>query len=524
MDSLLKSIPKKSEVVKGLKGRERKLALLKWRKLKRAVKLAIKEQNAKLPQETNGAAVAGIRLLTLVKSITINYSLTNNSRLPGYMDSTKLLGENLSSRQPGFAYIFGKMPTEQWLEQKARQHIISEDPQFNDYYSRTYTEGLNLSAELEPVKDLIIDLTATKSFNKNYSELFKDTAGTGNFEHLSPYSAGGFTVSYASFKSLFSKSSSGKVSAEFKNFSDYRTIISKRLAAQNSYYNGTTSDDGYATGYGRYAQNVLIPAFIAAYTGKSPDKVGLVKEDNPDIKTNPLGSIFPKPNWTINYSGLNRLGNLSNIFSGITITNAYNGSLAMNSFTSALNFQDPLMRGEPAFIDSTSGNYVPYFLIPNITISENFEPLIGLNLTLVNQSNIQFQYSKSKTLSLSLIDYQVSESDQTSYQLGFNIVKHNVNLPFAPKPKLKKGQPKGVGNDLSFGLNMSMTNQFTSNTTLDQTSNYSTGGQKVWMFSPSVNYVLNNRINLRLFLYATANCSIHFYCAANNGYQCRVGN
>lgn len=503
IDSLTKSIPKRADVVKGLKGHARKLALRRWRKLKQEIRLAIKAENAKQPKEAGEAAVAGVRLLTLVKSITVNYSLTNNSRLPGYMDSTKILGDNLSSRQPGFGYIFGKMPTRQWLDEKARQHIITEDPLFNDLYSQTYTQGLNISAELEPIRDLTIQLTATRSFNKNYTELFKDTAGTGNFEHLTPYSAGGFTVSYASFTSLFSKSSSGVVSSTFKNFSDYRHIISGRLAALNPYASTASTSDGFAAGYGRYAQNVLIPAFLAAYTGKSPDKIGLVQENSPDIKSSPLGDIVPKPNWNIMYSGLSRVGDLSNIFSSITLTNAYSGSLAMNSFTTALNFQDPLMRGQPAFIDSVSGNYVPYFLIPNITISESFEPLVGVNVTMVNQSNFQFQYIKSKTLSLSLIDYQVSESDQTSYQLGFNLVKHNVNLPFLPKPKLKKGRPKGVGNDLTFGLTMSMTNQFTSNTILDQASNYSTGGQKVWMFSPSVNYVLNNRFNFKLFFTQT---------------------
>ncbi|HEY0298254.1 MAG TPA: cell surface protein SprA, partial [Arachidicoccus sp.] len=435
IDSLLKSIPTKSQVVKGLKGRARKLALLRWRRLKKQIHLAIKQQNAKQAQQTSGAVVAGVRLLTLIKNITVDYSLTNNSRLPGYMDSTRALGEDLGSHQPGFAYIFGKMPTRQWLDQKAQQHILSTDPEFNDVYSRAYTQGLNISATLEPIRDLTIDVTASKSFNKNYSELFKDTAGNGNFEHLSPYSAGGFSVSYASFSSLFSKSSSGTISTAFQQFSNYRQIISNRLASQNPYYSGGTSADGFATGYGRYAQNVLIPAFLAAYTGKSPDKVSLVEDENPSIKTNPLGNILPRPNWSLTYSGLNRVGNLSNIFSNITLTNAYNGNLSMNSFTSALNFQDPLMRGAPSFIDSTSGNYVPYFLIPNITISENFQPLIGMNVTLVNQSNIMFQYSKSKQLSLSLVDYQVSESDATSYQFGFNLVKHNANLPFIPKPK-----------------------------------------------------------------------------------------
>jgi len=186
----------------------------------------------------------------------------------------------------------------------------------------------------------------------------------------------------------------------------------------------------------------------------------------------------------------------------------------MNSFTSALNFQDQLMKGMPSFIDTISGNYVPYFIIPNITISESFSPLTGINITFPNQSTLSFQYSRTKMLSLSLIDYQVSEANTTEYALNFNIVKHNVKLklPFVmpnlskiPILKLsgdnnnKNNNTTGVGNDLSFGLSLAMSDQFTSNTTLDQASNYSTGGQKVFSFQPSINYIINNRFNIRLF-------------------------
>ena len=101
----------------------------------------------------------------------------------------------------------------------------------------------------------------------------------------------------------------------FKQFSDFRQIISQRLAASNPYYTGGTDADGFAAGYGRYAQNVLIPAFLAAYTGKSPNSIALVSDKNTNIKDNPLGSIMPLPNWTVTYTGLTKLGDLSKIFS-----------------------------------------------------------------------------------------------------------------------------------------------------------------------------------------------------------------
>ncbi|HTN38049.1 MAG TPA: cell surface protein SprA [Arachidicoccus sp.] len=502
LDSLIKNLPSRKTVIKGLKGRERKAALTNWRRMKSAIRMAKLAINKKQVVRTSKAVSAAVRLLTMIKSISVTYSTGYTSRLPGYMDSTRALGQDWHSGQPGLGYIFGKQPTKAWLEAKARDHVLSTDPFFNDLYRQTYNQNFNINAQLEPVPDLLIDLSLMKSFNKDYSELFKDTSGGGGFEHLSPYSAGGFTVSYASFHSLFEQPKAGQVSASFQQFSDFRKIISGRLAAQNPYYNGEMDADGFAKGYGRYAQNVLIPAFLAAYTGKSPNTIGLVAPTNVDIKTNPLGDIFPLPNWNITYAGLTRIGALSTIFSNITLKSGYNGTLSMNSFTSALNFQDRLMRGMPGFIDPVSGNYVPYFLIPNITISENYSPLIGVDITLANQSNFSFEYSKTRQLSLSLIDYQVSEVNTTEYSLGFNWTKHNAKLPFLPKPKKTTD---GVGNDLTFGLDMAMSDQLNSSTTLDQTNGYSTGGQKVISLSPSINYVLNNRINLKFFFNQTRN-------------------
>jgi cell surface protein SprA len=85
----------------------------------------------------------------------------------------------------------------------------------------------------------------------------------------------------------------------------------------------------------------------------------------------------------------------------------------MNSFNSSLLYADINRLSAPSFLDTVSGNFVPYFLIPNVTISERMEPLIGLNMTTVTQWSIRFEYKKSRLLSLSLVDYQLSENNST---------------------------------------------------------------------------------------------------------------
>ncbi len=168
----------------------------------------------------------------------------------------------------------------------------------------------------------------------------------------------------------------------------------------------------------------------------------------------------------------------------------------MNSFSSALNYLDPFHLSTPGFIDTLSGNFVPYYLVPNITIIEEFSPLIGIDVTTVNQTNLNFSYKKSRQLSMSLLTYQLSEVTSTGWTFGGSIRKKGVNLPFR-LPGFKKLDPKG--NSLNIGLNFGVQNDTQSNSNLDQSNTYSTGGQKVITIQPSLDYVLNKRVDLKLY-------------------------
>jgi cell surface protein SprA len=192
---------------------------------------------------------------------------------------------------------------------------------------------------------------------------------------------------------------------------------------------------------------------------------------------------------------LNKIPALARIFSAINITNAYLSTLSMNSYTSSLTYSDASRYGAPGFIDTTSGNYVPFYVVPNISIQEQFSPLLGVEVTTVNQLSFKFVYNKARQLSLSLIDYQMSETDSKEWIFGFGWRKKGIRLPF----KIPGMQGKKLQNDLSLKLDVSMRNDATGNSTLDQTTAYATNGQKVLSLQPSVDYVLNNRVNLKLY-------------------------
>ena len=451
--------------------------------------------------EINGALRIFGKLLTSIKSVNATISQNSNTRLPGYTDSTQMLGQDFKSMAPGFDFIMGKQPDSNWLNNAARKGLITRDSLFNDLFVQNFDQKITVSAQLEPVRDFTIDLNIGKSFTKNYSETFKDTSGTGNhFSHLSPYINGGFNVTYIAFNTLFEKSDPNRISATFLKFQDYRKILSERLGALNKYnqqLGNPVGADGYALGYGRYAVDVLVPSFIAAYTGQDPTKVGLIEQQNSNIKSNPFRSILPKPNWRIAYNGLSRVPGFEKIFTNFSLTHAYNGSLAMNSFTSALLYRDVSHYNYPSFIDTVSNNYIPFFLVPNITIQEQFAPLFGIDVTLTNNLNLKFDYTKQRQLSLSLIDYQLSEVRSSEITFGGGFRKKGMKLPF--KVPFTKADTKKLDNEINFSLNFSIRNNVTSNSRLDQNSAFATNGSREITISPTVDYYISNRINIKLY-------------------------
>jgi cell surface protein SprA len=274
------TIPTKEEVVKGLKGKKRRDALKKWRQMKRDARTAERLLKANQPTELNGFTRTVGKLVTMVRGVTVQYSENYRSRLPGYMDSTQYIGQNWKTMAPGLDYVFGKQPDSNWLNQKAAKGLITRDSTFNFLFRQNYEQRLSITAQLEPIRELMIDINLDKSFTKEYSELFKDTTGSAGLRHLNPLATGGFSVSYIAFNTLFGEGNPNEISATFKAFENNRQIISRRVAEANPYWQALPAgqkftNDGYAKGYGRYAQDVLVPAFIAAYTKKDANSIAL---------------------------------------------------------------------------------------------------------------------------------------------------------------------------------------------------------------------------------------------------------
>lgn len=445
----------------------------------------------------NDLAVIFGHLITSLKTVSVTYSENYSTYLPGFTDSAVAFGGDWHTGAPGVPFVFGSQPNANWLEGAARKGWLTRDTSFNQMLQQTYDQELTAESVLSPIRDLQITLTMTKSFQKNYSELFKDTLGNGDFSHLTPYASGGFNVSYIALKTLFKPFNPNVTSQTFLNFQTYRGALSKRLGMSNPYSQGYFPTGGYYLGYGQYAQDVLVPAFIAAYTGQDPNKIALMGQENKNIRTDPFAGYKPLPNWKITYSGLAKLPFLSDIFRSINITDNYVGNLAMNGFSTNLTYDDPMGYGWPGFIDTISRSFVPFFYVPNTTISEQFSPLIGIDVTTMNNANIRFSYSKGRTISLSLVDYQVSEVHNSQVTIGGTWRKKGLLLPF--KVPFTGKDTHRLDNDLVFKLDLTFSNNATSNSILDQNLTTPVAGSRQIKIDPSIDYAVNKRINVRLY-------------------------
>ncbi len=464
-------------------------------KKKQDRKIARRQRRNK-PAEPGTLARAVGRLLTMVKRTTFNYSENGGTILPGYMDSTKVFGVNTANGDPGIGFAFGGQPATSYLDVLSSKGKISTDSLFNAQFQQTYSQNLTFTAQVEPIpNDLRIDLSLTKTFVKSHTEIYKDTTSSHNglFSHNNPYETGNYNISYIALKTLFQ--AGGANGKAYQDFIAGRKIVSRRLGTNNPYTNGLAdpNDPEYKKGYGRFSQDALIPAFIAAYSGRNAETVPLMDYSNSSIKSNPFHNYYPLPNWRINYNGLSKLPLFNNIFTNFVVSDAYTGNLSVSSFTTSLFFQDAFGVGYPSFLDSVSGNYIPFFQVPNITISEAFGPLIGVDASLRNGMTARVEYRKSRTVSLSLIDYQVSETRSSELVIGAGYRIHGLRLPFSILGVKK------LENDLNVKLDIGYRDDKTSNTYLAQDYEVITRGQKVISISPSVDYIVNDRITLRFF-------------------------
>ncbi len=466
-------------------------------KKKAARKAARKARHGKIPELTPTEQAIG-KFLTMLNRVTVNYTQTSGTILPGWMDSTRFMGVNNYTGAPGYDFVYGYQPDYNWLATQADAGRLTRDSLFNAQFQQTYSRNLTAGASLQPFKDCRIDLSLTQTFSKAHSEIYADT-GTGvpgqkgKFNHFSAYETGSFNISYVTVNTMFK--SSGVNSEVYKQFLANREIISRRLGTSNPYTNGLPDPKNpkYMKGYTEFSQDVLVPSFIAAYSGKSAQDQALIDYKHTKVSDNPFRYFTPMPNWKVNYFGLSKIPFFATFMSSFVLNHAYTGTMSLNGFNSSLLYNDLYGLGFPSFIDSNSHNYIPFFQVPNVTISQAFSPLIGFDMGFKNNLTGRFEVRKSKMQSLSLIDYQISENASTEYVIGIGFRKKGIKLPFSILGVTK------LRNELIFKFDLGFRDDKSTNTFLSNNIGVTSRGQQVIRISPTIDYSVSQKLTLHFF-------------------------
>ena len=268
-----------------------------------------------------------LRFITGVKTASISYTQNQGILLPGFMPTPTVLGTNIGKNAPGLGFVFGSQRdirpnavNNQWL---------STDTLMNNQYLTKFSTSLNARVDFEPMNDMKIELIANRTYSENHSEFFKADS-YGNFplnNPINPVTSGSFSISFISLSTAFFSNNADNSNKAFQTFLNNRLIVAERLAHSNPHWDKTYTLDSvsgikFPSGYGATSQDVLIPAFLAAYSGRSPNSVML--------------SPFPKiplPNWTLTYTGLSKLKKLKKLVKTVTISNSYRSTYAVGAYT-----------------------------------------------------------------------------------------------------------------------------------------------------------------------------------------------
>ncbi|WP_235985886.1 T9SS outer membrane translocon Sov/SprA [Mucilaginibacter segetis] len=424
-----------------------------------------------------GAGQFLLNIVTGIKSISGNYTRTEGTFLPGYLPQTNFFGEDFTYDAPGLGFLLGSQAD---LRNKAVANgWITTDTLQNQLYVKTFNEDLHLRSIIEPIKDLRIELIAFKTEDRNYQTNFKYLSETGMIENLSPVTSGTYSISYLTLATAFSKAGGiNNTSSVYQQFLNNRSIISQKLGVLNP--NSTGTSGGYADGYGPNAQNVLVPAFLAAYSGKSANSSSL--NQFPDI---------PIPNWQITYNGLGKLQFFSELFDSFDLRHGYRSSYNVNGYTTLLQYHE-----DNGNVDSRDANndFLPFYQFTQVSIFEQFVPLIGADVRFKNSMTANFEYRKTRSLSLSLLNSQLAQQDENILVFGFGYRPKNFRMPFG-----LFGTGARQNNDVNFKLDLALRDNKTLIYRADIESAEISSGAKNITIRPSIDYVINQRFNLNLF-------------------------
>ena len=421
-----------------------------------------------------------IRVLLSVKKVSFTFSQGSGVSLPGYMMQPDYIGLNSITGAPGLGFVLG------WdrdiLDKAIAGNWLTTDSTFNQAYSERFNENYNYKVTLEPFPDLKIDVSGMRNYVENFSEYFRADAN-GVFNFFTPSNGGNFSMSYLMTATSFKDSDE-----LFNTLLTNRQDIAYRLARENEVWVGLGEPEVYDSigkgffpyGYGASSQEVLMYSFLSAYSGQDIDEVGLT-----------MFKKFALPNWTVNFSGLTKIPAVKKIFKTFNITHSYKSNYSISTWASNINYVEE----NPLAVYEGTNIKVPEYDIAQIVVSEQYAPLIGVNMSFANNLAPSFEYKKSRSLTLSFINNQLTEVEGREIIIGCGYTFKDLGIVVSSG----SGNSKRNTNDLVLKLDIGFRKDITTLRSIDENYSQISSGQNRINIYLTADYDFSSRLGMQAF-------------------------
>ena len=463
------------------------------------------------------AAQYGTRLLMSVRSVNVRWKKTTSISVPQFLpDVGDIFGQSThyDVMSPGLDFAFG-LAGESYIDKAKNYGWLNSDMKQTTPAIFGNTQEFNAEVQLEPLAGLKIVLTGNRTDNRTTQVQFM-------YDNPTRIYGGSYTRTHVAIASSLKtyKAADNYHSEYFDKFIANIPVVADRLQQkymgttypsygfmlENGFAGQTYSIDGGAINAA--SSDVLIPAFLAAYSGKDANKVDL----------NPFPGLKAiLPNWRVTYDGLMRIPFFKKVFKSFNLNHNYQCTYSVGNFTSYTDWVT-IGNGLGFTQDVLTGGAIPSspYNIASVSLTEKFAPLIGFTATFMNDISINAQFEDQRTLTLNSSAGQVVEATSQSFVLGGSYKIANFNQVL----KLKTKQ-QNVNNDLTFNLNVKMSSNTSLIRKIDTQMAQATNGTRTWSVNFTANYVASKRITVGAYFDYQSNMplvSTSAYPTTNSNY------
>ena len=433
-----------------------------------------------------------VRALMMVRNISFTYTNAYAMNLPGFLpEAGDIFGQNKVNGiyAPGLDFAFG-LTGDSFLKKAHRNSWLLKNDSIAAQATTTAAEDLQIRMTLEPFRDFKIDLNASWTRNKSKTIQFMH-------EGMPTSESGGFSMTTITLGNAFGGAGNADNNYQSDVFDDfvgkletYRTKLENTYAGTKYPASSNLAGQMYDPANGavdKYSADVMIPAFLDAYTGAAGSE------------------IFPSmlrmlPNWKIRYSGLSKLPFFKKYFKSVNIEHGYKSVYAVGSYSTFATYME-YSRGIGFVNNTTTGMPIPSsrYNIGTVSINESFSPLIGIDVTTNNNLTIGAKYIQTRILNLSLTAIQMVEtySSEVAFNIGYKIL--NFKLFDWGRKANKRKQESKKGNDINIRADFSFKNTSALCRSIDKGTTQATSGNKSFNYSLTADYAYSKTITFSLY-------------------------